>query len=179
MENRMDIFIIMIVMLVNCMQTVYLAFVLSNKWELPVFIEGDISPQFNILFFISKLLKTKLKKAQEINTLDFFILLNHSLKQAENKNSTWAALPVCSYALWIHKPKQIQTLGATVETKSAWRACSTEVKIKREAVSLKGTTTTCQDSTENWSIHSNTMSDVFFCFTTIWEVPDLVCTCHY
>lgn len=55
-KETTDIRIVMIVLLVHCMQTVYLAFwfffflVQQNKSS-HVFIGGLISPQFNILFY--------------------------------------------------------------------------------------------------------------------------------
>lgn len=38
---------------------------------------------------------------------------------------------------------------------------------------------TCQNFTDIWSIHSNTMSDGFFCFTISWQVPNPACRWYY
>lgn len=81
----MDMFVIMVVMLVNCMQTVYLAFVLSNKRELPVFIDYFTSVAHLVK---SCIFQNKSELNDRLGTITtsrkLFILSNHTNKQAGN-----------------------------------------------------------------------------------------------
>lgn len=162
MEKRMDIFIIMIVMLVNCMQTVYVAFVLSNKWELPVFIEGDFpSIEHCVLTCIFLNYSKQSWKKSPGNYHFSFILSNHTDKRAEKnllkcgcrtQNSTWVALPVLFICtLKERKEKKCRHPEQTKETKTAQRALRVLLRWKsngRQCLLKKGTTTACQDSTK-------------------------------
>lgn len=80
----MDIFIIMIVMLVNCMQTVYLSFIflqqMSSRFSEKIF---HLSWTFIVDAF-SKWLKTKLTKRPD-NKHFFKILSDHTSKRAERR----------------------------------------------------------------------------------------------
>lgn len=106
------------------------------------------------------------------------LLSNHT--QAKHKKSLSLG---CTAREWVSTPVKMKTLRATkLSTK-----CSQKKKMVKEHVQLRWkqmggsilkVISTCQNFTKNWSIHSNTMSDGFFCFTISWQVPNSAYRCY-